>query len=97
MAGKISSFASGTQSHIGARASATISTNTRVRTTRGFVGLVTDAVIFPAGTGLWFLPNQRVRVNNMPTLGSATGISVNADQSVGTMMVVEGDVRVDGM
>lgn len=99
MAGKISSFPSGVQSHDGKRGVASISTNSRARTTRGFIGLVTDTVLYPGGTGMWFMPNQRVRVNNIPTLGSSSvGISTTAQpNSVGTMLVVEGDGRNDAM
>lgn len=99
MAGKISSFSSGVQSHDGLRASTRISTNTRARTTRGYIGLVTDAIVFPGGTGVWFMPNQRVRVNNMPTISSSSvGVSTDTESGVtGTMIVVEGDGRGDAM
>jgi len=99
MAGKISSFTTGVQSHDALRASARISTNTRARTARGFIGLVTDAIVFPGGTGLWFMPNQRVRVNNVPTISSSSvGISTDTETGVsGTMTVVQGDGRGDAM
>lgn len=99
MAGKISSFPAGVQSHESSRASTRISTNSRARTTRGYIGLVTDAVVFPGTTGVWFMPNQRVRVNNIPTISSSSvGISTNTQSGVsGTMTVVEGDGRGDAM
>ncbi|MFO7561130.1 MAG: hypothetical protein R6X02_00700 [Enhygromyxa sp.] len=99
MAGKISSFPSGVQSHESSRGASFISTNSRVRTTRGRVGLVTDVVLFPGATGVWFMPNQRVRVNNIPTIGSSSvGISTNTQSGVfGTMQVVEGEGRNDAM
>ncbi|KIG17900.1 hypothetical protein DB30_02523 [Enhygromyxa salina] len=55
--------------------------------------------MFAGGTGLWFLSNQRVRVNNMPTLGTnSVGVSVDAEtQLTGTMTVVQGDTRGNGM
>lgn len=99
MAGKVSSFASGIQGADGARATAVISTNTRVKTTRGYMGLITDSVVFPDTTGLYFLANQRVRVNNMPTISaSAVGVYPHPiPGSSGAMLVVEADGRVDAM
>lgn len=99
MAGKISSFPAGVQSHDGSRGVSTITTNSRARTTRGFIGLVTDTVIFATGTGVWFMPNQRVRVNNIPMIGnSSIGISTSTVPPItGTMIVVEGDGRGSAM
>lgn len=97
MAGKISSSASGVQGADGTRASAALSTNSRVRTSRGFVGLVSDVVVFPAAVGLWLIPNQRVRVSNMPTIGaSSVGVYLHPNPNqAGLMQVVEGDPRVE--
>ena len=99
MAGKISSFPSGVQSHELTRGISRISTNSRARTTRGFIGLVTEVMLFPDATGTWFMPNQRVRVNNIPTIGrNSVGISVSTeDGTTGTMIVVEGEDRGDAM
>jgi hypothetical protein len=104
MAGKLSTFPSGVQSHELTRGISRISTNSRARTTRGFIGLVTEVVLFPGpnGTGAigtWFMPNQRVRVNNIPTIGrNSVGISVSTeDGTTGTMIVVEGEGRGDAM
>jgi len=98
MAGKISSFSNGIDGG-GSRATAVLTTNTRVKTARGFVGLVTDAVTFPDGTGMWFLPNQRVLINGVPTIGSSSaGIYVPpSPEPPVTMMVVEGDPKTDAM
>jgi hypothetical protein len=99
MAGKISSFPMGVQSHASERGVGVLSTNSRARTTRGFIGVVTDMVSFTSATGLWFMPNSRVRVNNTPTIGaSSVGVSTSTvDPSSGTMTVIEGDERVDAM
>lgn len=99
MAGKASSFASGLQGADGARASTVITTNTRVKTTRGYVGLASDSVVFPATTGKWLLANQRVRVNNIPTVSaSAVGVYPHPIQaSSGAMLAVETDRCVDAM
>lgn len=99
MAGNLSSSPTGVQSHVTTRGTTSITTNTRVRTTQGYVGLVTDTVLFPTGTGTWILSNQRVRVNNMPTLGkSSIGISTDSGMvPTGTMTVVQGDSRTKGM
>jgi hypothetical protein len=99
MAGKICKFPAGVQSHDLQRGLAFISTNTRARSTRGQVALVTDTVIFANGTGRWITSNQRVRINNIPTIGtSSIGISVTLQpNTTGTMIVVQGDDRIDAM
>jgi hypothetical protein len=102
MAGKISTFASGVQSHEGVRAVTRISTNSRSRTARGYVGLVTEVVLFPGPTGvgaigMWFMPNQRVRINNIPIIDkNSVGISTSLlNGTTGTMIVVEAEDRAD--
>lgn len=100
MAGKLSTSANGIDAG-GSRATAVITTNTRVRTSRGFVGLVSDVVTFADGTGVWLMPNQRVRINNVPTIGaSSVGLYTATPPSPklpAPMMVVDGDPRVEGM
>jgi hypothetical protein len=98
MAGKLSSSSSGIQGGP-AVASATITTNTRAKTAGGYIGLATDTVLFPTGTGVWMLGNQRVKINGIPTVGasSAGTFSQPAPPVSAPMLVVNGDPRSDGM
>lgn len=95
MAGQASTIPSGISG--AGTATAVISTNTRVRTALGSPGLVTDVVIFTGATGAWFMPNQRVRINNVPTIGKNSVGVYTQGMSTGTMMVVNGDPRLEGM
>lgn len=99
MAGKISSFSSGIQGGP-ERGTSSLTTNTRVKTTTGHVGLITDVVLFGGGTGAWFLSNQRVRVNGAPTIG-ASSVGVYTPTQPGpppaTMVVADADARGKGM
>jgi hypothetical protein len=98
MAGKLSTRSSGIQAgpNLG---TASITINTRAKTAAGYVGLVTDVVLFPSGTGVWMVGNQRVKVNNIPTVGaSATGtFTPSGPGSPLPMLVVNGDPRSSGM
>lgn len=99
MAGKLSSPSSGIQGGPD-RASASITTNTRVKTSGGYVGLVTDVVLFPSGTGVWMVGNQRVKINGIPTVGASSAGTFTPTQQPAPsvpMMVVNGDPRSDGM
>jgi hypothetical protein len=94
MAGKLSSSSSGIQGGP-VLASATVTTNTRVKTPGGYIGLVTDMVLFPTGTGVWMVGNQRVKINGIPTVGTFT--PANLLEPPAPMLVVNGDPRSDGM
>jgi len=98
MANKLVSFASGIQSGAtGGVGLAVISTNTRVRTAMGPLGIATDVVTFAGGTGTWSFSNQRVRVSGVPTLSTTSfGQAVEFTQA-GPMTVIVGDPRVAGM
>jgi hypothetical protein len=99
MAGKLSSSSSGIQGGPGV-ASATITTNTRAKTSAGYIGLITDMVVFPTGTGVWMLGNQRVKINGIPTVGASSAGTFTQTNPVPLstpMMVVNGDPRSDGM
>jgi hypothetical protein len=102
MAGNVQASPSGVQDATGARATAVISPNGRVRTTTGFVGTVFDTLLFggPSVTGVWFMGDQRVRAGGAPTVSqSSMGLTVVASSppSQLTMMVVQGDSRVRSM
>lgn len=99
MAGKLSSSSSGIQGGP-VLASATVTTNTRVKTPGGYIGLVTDMVLFPTGTGVWMVGNQRVKINGIPTVGASsagTFTPTNLLEPPAPMLVVNGDPRSDGM
>jgi hypothetical protein len=96
MAGGIASFPSGVQV-FGIPATSAITTNSRVTTSMGPVMLVTDVVQFGPFPGTWLVPNQRVFVNGVPTIGQT---SVGAMNFLGTpvpMSVVQTDGRVSAM
>jgi hypothetical protein len=100
MAGGIASFPGGVQSGLGFRAASALSTNSRVLTGMGPVMLVTDVMIFVAETGTWLIPNQRVFVNGVPTIGQTSiGSTLFGGQAPVTipMTVVQTDGRVFAM
>ncbi|NJK31390.1 MAG: hypothetical protein HC927_02640 [Deltaproteobacteria bacterium] len=99
MAGAIASFPAGVQSSTAARATSAISTNSSVRTSLGAVLLVTDVMVFPAGSGAWLQANQSVFVNGVQTIGS-TSLGESKEPPgpiVGPMTVVQGDSNVHAM
>jgi hypothetical protein len=87
----------------GTPAAAIITTNTRVQTSTGYVGLVTDVVQF-AGTstiGNWVVGALRMTVNGTPVINaSATGLSFLVAPPVttptGAMHVAVPDPRAQG-
>ena len=96
MPGKLSTITQGIASGFQERAAARISINGRSRTALGPISLVTDVVLFPASTGVWLVPNQRVRVANVPTIDqSSTGLAyANVFPSWQTaMLVAQADPR----
>lgn len=83
----------------GGPAVAFVSTNTRVRSQTGFLGLQTDVVQFsgPMATGTWVTGATRVFVNSLPVvLQSSTGTAVSPAPASAPMTVVSGDTRVSG-
>lgn len=79
MSGGILGTPIGIQDGTGVPAAAMVGANARVQVTTGLVGLVTDMLSFPGPStiGNWFSGNQRVLVNNVPTVGlSATGQAI---------------------
>lgn len=95
MANSIASSANGIQSGAtGGFGAAVLSTNQRVRTAMGAIGLETDVVTLPAGTGKWFFANRRVTVSGVATLNSTSfGQAVEGTQT-GSLTLVIGDPRV---
>jgi len=87
----------------GTPAAAIVTANTRVQTSTGYVGLVTDIVQF-AGTstiGNWVAGALRMTVNGIPVINaSATGLSFLVAPPVttptGAMQVTVPDSRAQG-
>lgn len=84
----------------GAPATAVVTTNSRVKTQVGPLGLATDLVQFggPMVSGLWSAANSRVMVNHVPTVSTtSSGTAVNpATPASGPMTVASGDPRASG-
>jgi hypothetical protein len=83
----------------GGPAAAMVTTNTRVKTQTGYLGLATDVLQFsgPMVTGAWTATNSRVCVNHVPTVSSAsTGLASNPSPASAPVTVTTGDSRVSG-
>ena len=83
----------------GAPASAVVTTNSRVKTQAGPLGIATDILQFsgPMVTGAWTVTNTRVSVNRIPTVSTAsTGTAVSAVPASAPVTVTMGDPRVSG-
>ena len=83
----------------GAPATAVVTTNTRVKTQMGAIGIATDVLQFPGPmvTGAWLVPNSRVFVNRIPTVSTAsTGTAVSPAPASAPVTVTMGDSRVSG-
>ena len=83
----------------GAPASAVVTTNTRVKTQMGYVGIATDVLQFPGPmvTGAWTVPNTRCKVGQLPTVSQASvGVATNPVGATAPVSVTMGDARVSG-
>jgi hypothetical protein len=84
----------------GGPAAAVVTTNSRVKTQLGALGLVTDVLQFggPMVTGMWITGNSRVSVNHVPTVSTnATGTATNpATPASAPVTVASGDPRASG-
>lgn len=83
----------------GAPASSFVSTNVRVRSQSGYLGLQSDVVVFggPMVTGMWTMAGNRVFVSQIPVvLESSTGTAVSPAPATASMSVTMGDTRVSG-
>ncbi|GAA3689041.1 hypothetical protein GCM10023081_28020 [Arthrobacter ginkgonis] len=83
----------------GGPATAFITTNTRVKSQSGYLGLQPDVVQFggPMVTGMWTMAGSHVFVNQVPVvLQSSTGTAVSPTPSSAPMSVSMGDTRVSG-
>ena len=89
----------------GTPAVAIVSANTRVQTSTGFVGLVTDIVQFPGApstVGNWVAGATRMTINGIPAINaSASGIAYliapPVVTSTGPMRVAIPDPRAQGV
>jgi len=97
----VSALAAGVQSGDGSRATAKVSSNTRVQTTAGPVGVLSDVMQFPGPTsvtGNWIVGSTRVSVLGMPVINQvSTGTSYGPTGPTGPMTVVQGDTRVSSL
>ena len=101
MANPVDSVPAGISDALGIPASAKVPTNTRARTTSGFIGVVTDVPVFgfPTATGQWVLGATRCRANGLPVVTQAsTGIGISSTAplppSTGPIRVQLSDGRV---
>jgi hypothetical protein len=103
MPGGLQAGFQGVSDGVGTPATAIVTTNTRVQTSTGYVGLVTDIVQF-AGTstiGNWVVGALRMTINGTPVINaSATGLSFLVAPPVttptGAMHVAVPDQRAQG-
>jgi hypothetical protein len=84
----------------GAPAAAVVTTNRRVKTQLGPVGIATDILQFggPMVTGFWTVTNGRVSVNGIATV-STTGTGTATNPGTGAtapVTVTSGDPRAGG-
>lgn len=99
----VSVLAPGVLNGASAPATSKVTTNTRVTTTAGPVGIITDVMQFsgPMVVGNWVVGASRVFVNSVPVVNQvSTGLSVGPPPPLlpsGPMTVAQGDPRVKGM
>lgn len=92
----------GVQDPTGSRGISAVSTNTRARGTNGMLATQLDVVTFPGVapkpmTGLWLVPNSRVSVAGVRTIGQTSQgmtFTVGPPGQTGPMMVVTPDPRI---
>ena len=80
-------------------ATAVVTTNSRVRTATGFVGIQTDVVQFsgPMVTGAWTVAATRCKINHIPVINEAsTGQAASPAPATAPMTVTQGDARAKG-
>jgi predicted anti-sigma-YlaC factor YlaD len=83
----------------GAPASAVVTTNTRVKTQMGALGIATDVLSFPGPmvTGAWTVTNTRVKVGQIPTVSTASvGVATSPLPASAPVSVTMGDTKVSG-
>jgi hypothetical protein len=79
-----------------------ITTNTRVKGSTGMVGTALDQLLFggaPSVYGLWTVPNTRVAVGGVPTVGrSSQGLALMPTATgpvvTGPLLVSQGDRKI---
>lgn len=79
MANPVDSVPSGIADALGIPNTSKVPTNTRARTTTGFVGVITDVPIwaFPTATGQWTVGATRCRANGLPVVTqTSVGIGI---------------------
>jgi hypothetical protein len=98
MASPLATLSSGIMAS-GAPASSVVTTNSKVKTQMGPLGIATDILQFPGPmvTGAWTVPNTRVFVNHIPTVSTTSvGLAVSPTPASAPVSVSMGDSRVSG-
>ena len=83
----------------GGPASSVVTTNSRVKSQAGPLGIATDILQFsgPMVTGMWTVTNSKVFVNHIPTVSSgSSGTAVSTVPVSAPVSVTMGDSRVSG-
>lgn len=102
MPGGLLTMPLGAQDGTAVPATAFASANQRVSTAMGKVALATDIVSFPGPStvGNWILPNQRVLIGGVPSIGQGcTGVAIVPavpSPIPSPMTIVTPDPRVSG-
>lgn len=91
----------GVQDSSGVPAASFVTSNTRVTCATGPVALATDTMMFPgpSTTGNWLVPNGRVRIGGIPSIGvGCTGQAIipGTPPTPGPVAIVTPDSRVTG-
>lgn len=79
-----------------------ITSNTRVKGSKGMVGTALDQLLFggtPSIYGVWTVPNTRVAVSGVPTVGrSSQGLGIGVANGfpyvTGPLLVSQGDRKI---
>jgi hypothetical protein len=71
MAGGLLTLPSGVLDSTGVPCASFVTANVRVKTSTGTVAIATDVLTFPGPStvGNWIVPNSRVLVNSIPSIG----------------------------
>ena len=97
MASPLATLPAGTMA--GGPAASVLTTNVRVKSQMGALGIATDVLQFagPMISGAWTVPNTRVFVGSIPTVSTmSTGLAVGPLGAGAPVSVSMGDARVSG-
>lgn len=94
-------LALGVQDSTSVPATSKMSANQRVKTSAGAISVATDVLSFPGPStvGNWIVPNQRVLIGNIPSIGqSSSGQAIRPipPPTPGPLVVMTTDTRASG-